>query len=85
MNFEHIKSAVKSKMEEWLQTETVLFMTEVSKEDVWNTYIDNFDQQYKQEHTCNCCKSFLRQYGNVVAIRNGKKETLWELMSLIKL
>lgn len=34
------------------------------------------------EHDCSCCKNFLRNLGNVVAITDGKIETVWDLQDV---
>lgn len=31
------------------------------------------------EHDCSCCKNFIRNLGNVVAIVNGKIQTVWDI------
>ncbi len=31
------------------------------------------------EHDCSCCKNFIRHLGNVVAIVDGKMETVWDI------
>jgi hypothetical protein len=33
----------------------------------------------RPEHDCNCCKNFLRNIGNVVAIINGDVQTVWDV------
>lgn len=46
-----------------------LYKVDVNKEDIWSAYINSFvDPVFKQEHNCNCCKSFLYHYGNLVVI-----------------
>jgi len=75
----HVENAVK-----FLESKSTLFTTEVSKEELWDTYINAFpegtDPIYISEtvHSCNCCKSFLRRYGNVVGIIDNKVISLWD-------
>lgn len=56
-----------------------LFYVDVDKSIVWETYLAAFPEQYRQENTCNCCKSFIRQYANIVGIdSNNQMITLWD-------
>jgi hypothetical protein len=34
------------------------------------------------QHDCNCCKNFIRNIGHVVAIKDGKIQTVWDLEGL---
>lgn len=46
-----------------------LYKLDVNKTDVWSAYIDGFvNPANKQEHKCNCCKSFLYHYGSLAVI-----------------
>lgn len=31
------------------------------------------------EHDCTCCKNWIRNLGNVVAIVDGRMETMWDI------
>lgn len=54
-----------------------LFKVEV--DDLWEVFINNIDEEYRQYHNCNCCKTFIRRYGNLVFINeNGTLSSpLW--------
>jgi hypothetical protein len=58
-----------------------LYTVEVSKEEIIDTYLNNLPESDRQYHNCNCCKNFLHHYGNVVAIINGKVESIWDFPS----
>lgn len=45
-----------------------LFYVPIDRTEIWERYISGFDPEQRQEHNCNACKSFLRQYGGIVAI-----------------
>jgi len=55
---------------------------------LWQTYLDSFpagsNPIYKEhtEHDCQCCRNFIRNYGNVVALVDGKPESVWGSFSL---
>lgn len=80
--FTEFKVAVQKQFDIMKQHE--LFRVEVSKELLWETYLSSFPEGtnpiYKErtEHDCNCCKSFIRSVGNVVAIIDGKLVSIWD-------
>jgi hypothetical protein len=52
---------------------------------LWNLYLDSFPVgtnevfNVSREYDCSCCKSFIRNFGNVVALKDGKLESIWDL------
>lgn len=57
-----------------------LFVVDVEKNEIFDAYLAGFDDpEIRQSNNCNCCKSFINHYGDVVAIINGKVENLWDL------
>lgn len=75
--FKEIKEKVAKRFEE-AQKLGKLFFVQVDRDKVWETYLNAFDEQYKQENTCNCCKSFIRQYAGIVALKDNEFFTLWD-------
>jgi hypothetical protein len=74
--FSALKSQVQKNFEK-LQKH-VLFHVNVDRDKIWEVYLNGFSDEFRQEHNCNCCKSFLRQYGGVVAIINNKMVSVWD-------
>ena len=64
--------------------EQELFVT-LSGDDLWATYLAAFPEgtntlyRERTEHDCSCCKNFIRQYGNVVAIVDGAVTSMWDV------
>lgn len=58
--------------------QTKLFRVEVDKDLIWSTYLNSFPEEERQEHNCNCCRQFIKNWGNVVAIKNNKVITFWD-------
>jgi len=62
-----------------LQKEATLFKTDVDTDTLFSTYLACFPEETRQEYNCNCCKSFLRNYGNIVSIAaDGTLRSLWQ-------
>jgi hypothetical protein len=61
-----------------LSKESSLFYVTIDRELIWEKYISGFNGAYKQEHQCSCCRSFLRQFGGIVAIIDGKRVSIWD-------
>lgn len=58
-----------------------LFVVNVDKDLLWMAYLLSFeDEEERQSHNCNACKSFIRHYGKVVAIDTTTYEvrTFWD-------
>jgi hypothetical protein len=59
----------------------------IIKDKLWETYLSSFppgtNLKYKErtEFDCQCCRQFIRAVGSVVAIINGKKVTVWDVVS----
>lgn len=81
--FENFSLAVMAKFDEMSKGE--LFVTDCSKDELWELYLKSFpdgsNPMYKErtEHDCNCCKQFIRNIGNVVAIKDGKMVSVWDV------
>jgi len=81
--FKVLKDAVKKKFNSMSKND--LFITDVSKDDIWDAYINSFPEGtnpiYKErtEHDCQCCRQFLRAVGGVVSIVGGKIVSVWDI------
>lgn len=83
MNFNTFKNAVAKQFERMQQHD--LFRVSVDKDRLYNTYLENFPEntnpkfRERTEHDCSCCKQFIRAVGDVVAIIDGKVESIWDI------
>lgn len=75
--FKEIQTKVKKQFELLLATEH-LYYVDVDKELIWQKYMDAFPEEHRASNVCNACRSFIRQYAGVVALKNHKMITLWD-------
>ncbi len=77
--FEKIKSQVKVNFDKMSKNQTKLFQVTVDRDKIWDLYLLNFDEATRQEHNCNCCKSFFRQFASIVTIgKDNVKQTMFD-------
>lgn len=73
MNFKEFNNKIKEQFTEMCSTGK-LFRANISGDELWNTYLSSFKDEKifrdptSSTHNCNCCKNFIRRYGNIVAI-----------------
>lgn len=79
MNFQDFKKDVEAAFKNMIAD--TLFVANVDKDLLWTGYLLSFeDDDIRQDHNCNACKSFIRHYGKVVAIdpRTFEIKTFWD-------
>lgn len=60
-----------------------LFRTNVPGDTLWQTYLSSFPKgtnpmfRERTEHDCSCCRSFIKQIGGVVTIKDGRLISMW--------
>ncbi len=81
--FNLFSQAVKNKFDSMKESE--LFRVQVTKDELWSTYLQSFPAgtnpifKERTEHDCQCCKSFIRAVGDVVAVVDGKITSIWDV------
>ena len=84
MEFHSIKQAVAKKFEGFKGLD--LYVVDVDKNTLWEMYLGSFPEgtnpifRERTEHDCSCCKNYIRDVGNVVAInKDGSFESIWDI------
>ena len=90
MEFKVIKKAVAHQFNEMCKMAKEdgvgLFRANVDKDKLWETYLASFPEgtnpifRERTDHDCSCCRSFIRNVGNVVALTSkGEVITIWDV------
>ncbi len=85
-DFHPFADATKTRFDEMSKGE--LFVVNIDKDVVWEAYLAAFPEgenpiyRERTEHDCSCCKNFVRNVGNVVAVVNGKLQSVWSVSGL---
>lgn len=85
-DFHPFADAIKTRFDEMSKGE--LFVVNIDKDVVWNAYLEAFPEgenpiyRERTEHDCSCCKNFVRNIGNVVAVVDGKLQSVWSVPGL---
>lgn len=81
-DFKPFSQAVHKQFSEMSKHE--LFVVDVSGDDLFAAYLAAFPEgtnpiyRERTEHDCSCCKNFIRNIGNVVAVVDGQIQTVWD-------
>jgi hypothetical protein len=65
-----------------------LFVADSDRDAIWARYLAAFpagsDPIFRErtEHDCSCCRHFIRDIGNLVAIQNGELASVWDVTDL---
>ena len=80
MNFITFRDLVNHQLKSLIKSNTKhLFIAYLTKEELWDTYLNAFPEENRQEHNCNACKSYIRQYGGLVSLTNDLEyRTMWD-------
>ena len=84
MEFKNLKVVMQKRFKEMCKDAPQLFEVAIEKNVLWDKYIEAFAPEHnkiyrkRSEHDCNCCRSFINNIGNVVAIKNGEVISIWD-------
>lgn len=85
LDFGPFKAAITKQFAKMTKNDNQLYRVGLDKNQIWDTYLGSFpagtNELYRErsEHDCNCCKSFIRNIGGVVAMVDGNIQTIWDI------
>jgi len=90
MDFKKFSYEVSERIKWMCEGATYLFEVALDKQALWELYLSSFapgdNELYikRTEHDCSCCRHFIKAFGNVVTIKEGKIETIWAVKGVGK-
>lgn len=85
MSFHQFKNLIATQLKWLSQNSVCLFRLDISKELLWDTYLESYRPQdnpivnVNRLHDCNCCQGFIKRFSNVCGIVDGKIVTIWDI------
>jgi hypothetical protein len=83
MEFKQFRDVFQRHVAEMFDGQNALFVSVADKDVMWELYLDSFPLgtnevfRERRSHDCSCCRSFIKQFGGVVAIRDNEVVTAW--------
>ncbi len=87
MSISNFRDAISIQIDRMINESTELFYVEVDRDELFDLYLKSFPEgtnpifRERTVHDCSCCKGFIRNVGHLVAIINGRLETIWDVQS----
>lgn len=84
-DFIQFRNAVNDQIQKMVESGAEMYTVNVGRDKIWQTYLEAFPEgtnpifRERTEHDCNCCKNFIRDIGQMVAIEDGKLITVWDI------
>jgi len=85
LDFKKIKQEVEKHLKTMFDKRDTLYLVNVDKDEMWNRYLDAIPPQMNpiyrtnREYDCSTCRHFIKEVGNVVAIKDGVLESVWDI------
>lgn len=87
MEFKEFRNLMQKHVTTMFETDLKLFIADVDKDELWDLYLDSFPIgtneifRERREHDCSCCKQFIRNFGNVVILKNNEPVSIWDFIT----
>jgi hypothetical protein len=84
MNFHQFASVVNNQFNQMAKEHNLLYKVNISGDNLWDLYLDAFPEgtnkvyRERREYDCSTCRNFIKNIGNVVAIKDDQLVTVWD-------
>lgn len=82
--FEELEKAFQEHVSKMFRSAGTLYETDINKDTFWKLYLESFPEgtnpimDINTEHDCSSCRHFLKEFGGVVTIQDGKVTSIWD-------
>jgi len=84
MTFDKFASTLRKHVAGMVEDDGNLFVVDLDKDALWELYLDSFPDgtnllfRERTNHDCSACRQFVKAFGNVVSIKDGRITTIWD-------
>ena len=83
--FVEFKKAIQSRLGFLIENSCALFEVSIDRDSFWDLYLDSFPEgtnnvyRERREFDCSCCRQFVKNYGSIIGIVDGKVVSIWDV------
>lgn len=79
MTFNQFVRVFQSEFAQMIASGRQLYVVDMDRQSLWDTYLESFPLTERQSHNCNACRSFIKNYGHIVVIDdNYNLQSIWD-------
>ena len=76
--FKDYKVALQENVKKLLEGQDKIYLTNVNRDHLWDTFLAGFPEEERNGYTCNCCRQFIKNYGNMAVLKGNKLVSIWD-------
>ena len=81
MTFNQFVRVFQSEFAQMIASGRQLYVVDMDRQSLWDTYLESFPLTERQLHNCNACRSFIKNYGHIVAIDvDYNLQSIWDFV-----
>ena len=83
--FKDFKKSLSDRLDFLIENSNVLYQVDIDKDAFWELYLESFPPgtnevfRTRRAYDCSCCRSFIKNYGNIVGLIDNKKVSIWDV------
>ena len=84
-DFRKFRDIIEEHFQKMCDGASMLYETNVDNDVLWEIYLNSFPDgvnpmyRVRREYDCSCCRHFIKTIGNVVTLKDGVIESIWDV------